>query len=264
MRGCSCPRVPKRSGSLSSRQCRWELTPTRAEYVIEENAESLRSRLRRTSLISMTYRERGTRFVGERAAADALAPTCGNPGAVLMLDEPDAHLEILRRRSTRCCWEQRAERYSSSSRVIRSAAERSGRAGRCRLVRGPAAPDRRQRADAEGAIGFEDYYQAEQTGWILYLEGDLAILDAFAQTLDHKAAMRALVRPFVHYIGNRSPKRAHFHGLREAVADRGFGYDRQEKQLTPEAWTRNEIESCQRETFASTLDDYGPLFQQAE
>ena len=35
------------------------------------------------------------------------------------------------------------------------------------------------------AIGFEHYLQAEQTGWVLYLEGstDLAILQAFADML---------------------------------------------------------------------------------
>ena len=53
-------------------------------------------------------------------------------------------------------------------------------------------------------IGFEDYYQAEQTGWVLYLEGstDLAILQALARRLDHVDAVRALQRPFVRYVGN--------------------------------------------------------------
>ena len=57
-------------------------------------------------------------------------------------------------------------------------------------------------------IGFEHYYQAEQTGWVLYLEGstDLAILRAIAQRLNHEEAVAALERPFVHYVGNRSTK----------------------------------------------------------
>ena len=39
------------------------------------------------------------------------------------------------------------------------------------------------------SIGFEQYYQAEQEGWVLYLEGstDLAILQAFAEKLGHPA-----------------------------------------------------------------------------
>ena len=70
-------------------------------------------------------------------------------------------------------------------------------------------------------IGFDQYYQAEQVGWVLYLEGstDLAILRAFASLLGHPARRR-LVRPFVRYVENK-PKRAreHFHGLREAKHD---------------------------------------------
>jgi hypothetical protein len=38
-------------------------------------------------------------------------------------------------------------------------------------------------------IGYDQYYQAEETGWVLYLEGstDLAILRAFATVLNHPA-----------------------------------------------------------------------------
>ena len=51
-------------------------------------------------------------------------------------------------------------------------------------------------------IGFEYYYQAEQTGWVLYLEGStaLAILRVFAARTGHDAAGRALERPFVRYV----------------------------------------------------------------
>ena len=67
-------------------------------------------------------------------------------------------------------------------------------------------------------IGFEDYYLAQQTGWILYLEGstDLAILQAFAAKLGHPA-QDALDSPFVRYVENQ-PQRArdHFHGISEA------------------------------------------------
>lgn len=71
-------------------------------------------------------------------------------------------------------------------------------------------------------IGFDHYYQAEQTGWVLYLEGatDLAILKAFAETLNHPAA-DALQRPFVHYVQTNLPQKArdHFYGLQEAKND---------------------------------------------
>ena len=71
-------------------------------------------------------------------------------------------------------------------------------------------------------IGFEQYYEAEETGWVLYLENatDLSILQAFARSLDHEA-QRFLARPFVKYVETNLPQRAHdhFHGLREAKND---------------------------------------------
>lgn len=102
-------------------------------------------------------------------------------------------------------------------------------------------------------IGFEHYYQAEQTGWVLYLEGatDLAILRAFAKKLEHTAAQQALERPFVHYVGNQ-PMAAlnHFHSLREAVPHlRGVAVlDRLEREPPADpilrflVWERREIE----------------------
>ena len=71
------------------------------------------------------------------------------------------------------------------------------------------------------AIGFEHYYQAEQTGWVLYLEGstDLAILRALAGRLGHPAK-EVLEKPFVHFVGNLRAKAAdHFFGLKEAKQD---------------------------------------------
>lgn len=133
-------------------------------------------------------------------------------------------------------------------------------------------------------IGFEQYYQAEQKGWVLYLEGatDLAILRAFAHTLDHPA-MAALERPFVHYIQNRPPRaRDHFRGLREAkndlvglaLCDR-LRLDRplqSTAELQELMWSRREIENylCQPATLlayaeASGMETVpGPLFEHAE
>ena len=68
------------------------------------------------------------------------------------------------------------------------------------------------------AIGFDQYYLADLNGWVLYLEGstDLAILEAFAETLKHRA-IEALRRPFVHFVANQPHKaKEHFYGLREA------------------------------------------------
>ncbi len=132
-------------------------------------------------------------------------------------------------------------------------------------------------------IGFEHYYQAEQTGWVLYLEGstDLAILRAFAERLDHKKALECLSRPFVHYVGNQPAEvRKHFHGLREAVAHlRGLAiFDQLDRPLPPDLgamgliWRKREIENylCYRETLeayaqqSATAAAAGPLFSAAE
>ena len=102
-------------------------------------------------------------------------------------------------------------------------------------------------------LGFEQYYQAQQQGWVLYLEGatDLAILRAFAEKLSHEV-MSVLERPYVHYVGNQPTEaRKHFYGLREAKPDLvGFClFDRISDQLQtpPElieyAWQRREIEN---------------------
>ncbi len=127
-------------------------------------------------------------------------------------------------------------------------------------------------------VGFEQYYLAEETGWVLYLEGstDLAILRAFAERLEHPAK-EFLERPFVYYTGNQ-PRKAqeHFYALREAVPNlRGIAiYDRLEKGLPDDPvlvqrmWTKREIENylCQRETLLSFAEKKGseqaggPLF----
>jgi hypothetical protein len=130
-------------------------------------------------------------------------------------------------------------------------------------------------------IGFEQYYQAEQVGWVLYLEGstDLAILRAFAALLEHPAA-EVLERPFVHYVQNQ-PNRAreHFRGLREAKPDLlGVAlFDRLNLKLeaTPELrevmWQRREIENylCYPEVLHAYAESTaieesgGPLFSKA-
>ena len=88
---------------------------------------------------------------------------------------------------------------------------------------------------------------------MLYLEGpsDLAILQAFAETLAHPA-MRPLERPFVHYVSNHpAAARDHFFGLREAFPElHGIAiFDRLDKKLETGSdlvelmWSRREIEN---------------------
>lgn len=217
--------------------------------------------------ITMAYREaRGTEFDlsssgrGLQQTLLLLAHLYANPKTVLLLDEPDAHLEILRQQQIYKLLTDLAERQGSqiiaashSEVILNQAADRD-------IV--VAFVGRPHRIDDRGnqllkslkEIGFDQYYQAEHKGWVIYLEGatDLAILQAFASTLGHKAAA-ALERPFVHFVQTNLPQRArdHFYGLHEAKADLvGMAiFDRLERSLqtnTPLSetmWKRREIEN---------------------
>jgi hypothetical protein len=183
-----------------------------------------------------------------------------NRRTVLLLDEPDAHLEILRQRQIFQLISDVAERTGSQiiaashSEVLMN--EAAGRGTVIAFVGQPHRMNDRgsQLIKALSDIGWDHYYQAEETGWVLYVEDstDLAILRAFAETLEHQEAQVALERPFVHYVANL-PQRArdHFFGLREAKPDlAGIAvFDRLDKELhrdTPLAemmWQRREIEN---------------------
>lgn len=245
--------------------------------------------------VTMTYREAsGTRLDlssagrGLQQTLLLLAHLYGHPGTVLLLDEPDAHLEILRQRQTYQLLTDVADQHGSqiiaashSEVVLNEAADRD-------IV--IAFVGRPHRIDDRGSqvqkalreIGFDQYYQAEEAGWVLYLEGptDLAILKALAETLAHDARP-ALDRPLVHYVANLPNKaRSHFFGLQEAKSDLvGIAlFDRLGEELksgTPlkeVCWERREIENyiCSRRTLigyaeASAEDaSAGPLFQPSE
>ena len=247
--------------------------------------------------ITMGYRERGVTLDlssagrGLQQTLLLLAYLYANPGAVLLLDEPDAHLEILRQRQVYRLISDTARESggqiiaaSHSEVLLNEAADRDlviafvGRPHRL------AEEDRgSQVSKALREIGFEQYYQAEQTGWVLYLEGstDLSVLQALARRMGHDDAVRALERPFVHYVANQPREvQRHFHGLREAIPElRGVAlFDRLERappDLRPVeglVWQRREIENylCSRDTLESYAaavaagDVPGPLFVRPE
>lgn len=195
-----------------------------------------------------------------------LAHIYSNPGSVLLIDEPDAHLEILRQRQTyglisNAAKEQGAQIICAThSEVVLNEA-----AGKDTVVAFVGKPHRidnsaSQVLKALRDIGFEDYYQAQQTGWVLYIEGstDLAILQKLARVLGHPADAD-LERPFVHYVANDTQRaRDHFYGLREAWGSlQGIAlFDRLDKpldkgHLNEAMWRRREIENylCREEVL---------------
>jgi hypothetical protein len=219
------------------------------------------------SEIVMSYEDGNGKGLGLSSSGRGLQQTLlllshlyANPGAVLLLDEPDAHLEILRQRQTYNLLIQIAEQQGSqiiaashSEIVLAEAADRDVVIA---FVGVPHRIDDRvsQVLKSLRDIGFDQYYQAEETGWVLYLENstDLSILQAFAKSLGHDA-QSYLERPFVKYVETNLPQKArdHFHGLREAKGDLvGVAvFDRLDKELqstdalTEMMWSRREIEN---------------------
>ena len=189
-----------------------------------------------------------------------LAHLYANPRTVLLLDEPDAHLEVLRQRQTYQLINEIAEAKGSQiiaashSEVVLAEAANTGIV--VAFVGKPHTLNDRgsQTMKALTDLGWDQYYQAEQTGWVLYVEDstDLAILKAFAKILNHPAES-LLELPFVHYVATNLPQRSrdHFNGLREAKNDLvGIAiFDRLDRALQPSdnlneiMWQKREIEN---------------------
>ena len=240
--------------------------------------------------IRMGYRESGVELDlsssgrGLQQTLLLLAYLYANEGAVLLLDEPDAHLEILRQRQVYQLITN-AAKESGSQVIVASHSEvlLNEAAEKDLLIAFLGHP---HRIDDRGSqvmkslrdIGFEAYYQAERAGWVLYLEGstDLAVLQAFAERLGHERAKLALERPFTHEVGNQQSKaRDHYHGLKEAAPQlKGLAiFDRLDLPadgggLRMLAWKRREIENylCSQATLEAYAEQTaegempGPLF----
>jgi hypothetical protein len=229
------------------------------------------------SEISMSYVDQRKNTLGLSSSGRGLQQTLlllahlyANPGAVLLLDEPDAHLEILRQRQTYNLLIQVAQEKGSQiiaashSEIVLNEA-----AGRDAVIAFVGKPHRiddtaSQVLKSLRDIGFDQYYQAQEMGWILYLENstDLAILQAFAKVLGHKA-QECLARPFVKYVETNLPQKAreHFFGLQEAKDDLvGIAiFDRLDREVQSHSalmeimWHRREIENyfCTEEVLVA-------------
>lgn len=262
-------------------------------FGIQLNAPEL---ARERAELTMTYRTKAGTVLDISSSGRGVQQTllllsymAANPNSVLLLDEPDAHLEILRQREIYRVLCEDAEKQGSqiiaashSEVILNEAADKDvvvafvGRPHRM--------DDRRSQVlKSLKEIGFEQYYQAEQKGWVLYVEGatDLGVLRAFADKSNHRA--KDLLRDvFVHYVQNQPQKaRDHFYGLKEAKPDLvGFllcdrlerGLNNNNVALKERMWERREIENylCQPATllsYAASLagdSTVGPLFENQE
>ena len=195
---------------------------------------------------------------GQQQTMLLLAHMMVNPGSVLLLDEPDARLEILRQRQIYSLLRENAEQTGSQiiaashSEVVLNQA--AGQDTLIAFVGKPHKLDRQRTSQIRKSlsiIGFEDYLSAEETGWVLYLEGptDLLILRELAKILNHPAKDH-LEKSFVQYVWNKPTKaKDHFYGLLEAKSNlHGIAiYDRLETELEPRTslvqkiWEKREL-----------------------
>lgn len=240
--------------------------------------------------ITMEYEEHGTTLDlssagrGLQQTILLLAYLYANSNSVLLLDEPDAHLEILRQKQiydilTDSAQQQNSQIIAAShSEVILN--EAIGRDTVIAFVGKPHVIESQnnQLIKSLTQIGFQDYYKAETKGWVLYVEGpsDLAILRSWANLLGHRSA-GLLEDVFVVYVTTNLPAKAreHFYGIREAKNDLvGLAiFDRLDKELqssslTETMWRKREIENylCFPETFLAFAghDLADDLFGRAE
>jgi len=216
-----------------------------------------------TGRITVTYREKNIDYDlinggrGFHQVLLLLTYIYFNSGSVVLIDEPDAHLEILRQKQVfnLLCDILTHEKSqliiaTHSEALLNEAVQRSSVIaflGKPHIVNTSS-----QLIKSLTTIGFDQYLLAEQKGWILYLEGstDLNMLKGFAKILKHPV-LQYLENPFTKYVGNiPEDARNHFYGLKEAVPGlKGIAlYDRIEKSLQKNdlfemMWERKEIEN---------------------
>ena len=247
---------------------------------LEEPAETGRG------AIDLFYRQSGVRRPVDIALAGRglqqvlliLAYLHSHPRSVLLIDEPDAHLEILRQRQAYVLLRDEAVRNDSqvvivthSEVILNEALDRN-----LTLLIGGRADELASKAHIVAALrnyGAEHYIRARQRGHVLYVEGasDLAVLRSLATRLKHRAADVWDESANVYYVRDNYPEpdrdselerveggfgldpREHFFALRPmlpelkglAIRDRN-GRDREdsvEGGLTTSCWRRYEIEN---------------------
>ena len=223
--------------------------------------------------IAMSYRQGRIRLDltasgrGMLQTTLVLAHLALNQGAVLVLDEPDAHLEIVRQRQTYALLCERA-RSSNAQLILASHSEvlLHEAAQQDMLIAFVGAPHEvagqpSQVHKALRDIGYADFEQARSAGFVLYVEGttDARMLRALAERSGHQKAREVLESAFVKPVGNQPTKALdHYWGLREAQPKLKAAalFDRLDRSLPDQRlpmrmWRRREIENyvCSRNTL---------------
>jgi AAA domain, putative AbiEii toxin, Type IV TA system/AAA domain len=199
-------------------------------------------------------------------------------GGVLLVDEPDAHLEILRQKQVYVLLRDIATKNGSqvvivthSEQILDEALDQN-----LTLLLEGQADDLAGKRDIRNSLkhfGAEHYVRARERGYVLYVEGgtDVDMLRALAERLNHRAAKNWDERINTFYVQNNYPlqdadaelerveggfgitPRDHFNGLRGLLPElRGLAVldndgqnrqDRVEGNLVIRYWRRYETEN---------------------
>ena len=229
--------------------------------------------IKATGRLQLEYTENGIQYDitsagrGFQQTLLLLAYMYAHPGTTLLLDEPDAHLEVIRQREAFQEINDVANETQSQL-IIASHSEvvldEAAKASNIIAVIDSQAielnPDNKRKQvnslrKALTDIGWERYYLARLKGHILYLEGstDLEMLKKFAEKVN-PTALRFLQKANVQYTANNVPNKAveNFVALRDFIPDlRGFAlFDRVEKNyennpppVPVEFWRKRELEN---------------------
>ena len=169
-----------------------------------------------------------------------LAYLHSHPRSVLLIDEPDAHLEILRQRQAYVLLRDEAARNNSqvvlvthSEVILNEALDRN-----LTLLFGGGADQLASKTDIVSALrhfGAEHYIRARQRGYVLYVEGgtDLAVLQALATRLRHPAADLWDENANVYYVQDNYPEPDQDSELERVEGGFGFSPDRHFFALRP-------------------------------
>lgn len=137
----------------------------------------------------------------------------GHKGSVLLVDEPDAHLETLRQKQVYVLLRDIASENGSqvvlvthSEQILDEALDTN-----LTLLLDGRADDVAAKADIRNSLkhfGTEHYVKARERGYVLYVEGgtDLDVLRALAMRLDHPVAALWDERVNAYYVQNNFPQ----------------------------------------------------------
>jgi len=181
-------------------------------------------------------------------------------GAVILLDEPDAHLEIVRQGDVYSYARKLALKKGSQIIVATHSEAILSIADLADIVAFPGAfsitstSDRSQIKKSLTEVPSSDFMLAKQHGRVLYVEDytDIEILKAWAEVVKNRKALGVLHQGFSHYIGNELAKaRRHFHVIKQfipafkgmAVIDQTDISVQSGDDLIEYMWNRKEIEN---------------------